>query len=181
MIDKWKAAATALLFTFFLTVLPGQAAADCIMTSPTEHVANAAVIMYGKVTAIDERSQETYFTVTPEQVYKGTPGNPIIVRSDSGRNRVSTVDYHMKLNESHTLYLRPDDKYYTTNACTGSHPGPVRDDEAKLLGAGQPAPPPDPAAQPFEPRPWVPIIAVAVALGAFGVVLLSIRRRRKEQ
>ncbi len=166
-------------------LLPGQVVrASCLAAAPADLIERAHVIAHGQVVQVDMREDETLTLVTLDRVYKGSPENPILLKSAYGRNVATSVDYRLQMGTDHTLYLRKGpDGFYTTNACSGSHPGTPTPEEIALLGKGEPAPEPqsvEEEAAEFRWRFWVPFIAVGVTVGAMGLVLLSIRREPSE-
>lgn len=170
-------------FLAALLMMPGSVAASCAVSSLGEHVAMAQYIVQGTVSAVDQRSKETYYVVDLERVYKGQPRNPLVVYMGSGRNMSSSVDFPLSNGVEYTLYLRINqDGYYQTSACTGSHKGKPTAEELQLLGDGQAPPAPQPLeseASGFGLRFWIPFIALGAAVGGMGAVLWSVRRRGK--
>jgi hypothetical protein len=161
-------------------LLPGRARADCAFPTWPQAVDRASVVLYGSVTDVDVRLRETFYTVTPEAVYKGQPANPVIVRSPSGRTVWVEDDYPMQSGTSHTLYLRAgQDGYYETGMCSRSHSGKPGAEEIALLGQGSAPPPLSPTSAQQSWHQWVVIIAMGVALAAVGITVLSTRRRRE--
>jgi hypothetical protein len=167
----------ALLLAAMATVAPGRVQADCAWPSGPQALARADVVLFGRVAAVDIRMTDTYYTVVAEQIYKGQPANPVIVRIGSGSRRISSEDYRMQEGTAHTLYLRAGSGgNYETDACSGSHEGRPGPEETPLLGQGQAAPP---AVLPTDARhQWTVFIAMAVAFGAVGLVVLRARRKR---
>jgi hypothetical protein len=177
---RWFGILAALLI--MVALLPGAAVADCAVRNPAASIGAVPVILYGKVTEVDQRSRDTYYTVSAQTIYKGEPENPVILHIKSGRNQSTSIDHTMRQDELHTLYLLPDGKgYYATDVCQGSHLGPPTADEVQAgLGAGRPAPPEQPARRVSPFRNWIPFIAIGVAFGAMGAVLLiNMRRKRR--
>jgi hypothetical protein len=162
-------------------LLPGNAVAACAPGKPADYIAAAPVILFGKVTEVDQRSRDTYFTVSVQTIYKGQPENPVILHINSGQNQALAEDYHLRQDEQHTLYLAPDGKgYYTTNSCLGNHLGPPTPAEVQAgLGAGRLAPPEQPAKRVLPIRTWIPFIAIGVTFGVMGSVLLINMRRKR--
>ncbi len=180
--------ALMLLTILTLSLLPRPAIASCAAMPGPELANMAQVIVSGKVTRFEQPAKGgTYVTVTVDRVYKGAAPNPLLIYSQSGRGQSTSVDYDMREGEAHTLYLRLGEGggFFTTNICTGSHPGQPTADEVKLLGEGAPAPAPEvapPAAASTPPvRIWVPIISFTVALGAVAAVIFLPRLLRKQQ
>lgn len=165
-----------------VALLPGLAIASCAEATPADRIGGTPVILFGKVTEVDQRSRDTYFTVSVQTVYKGQPENPAILHMSWGRNQRTSEEYNMRQDELHTLYLMPDGKgYYTTNGCVGNHLGPPTAEEVQAgLGEGRPAPPEQPARRVSPFRNWIPLIAIGATFGAMGAVLLiNMRRKRR--
>jgi len=179
-VKRWM----GLLLAFVLFGWPRGAAASCFAASPAQHLATAQAVVYGRVSAVDQRPDETFYIVDLERVYKGQPRNPVVVHTNSGSRQITSVDMPLSNGVDYTLYLRADkDEYWTTDICTGSHEGKPAGEEAGLLGEGQAAPALEalPTESPWFPfRYWVPFVALAVAVGGMLAVLLSIRRRSRQ-
>ena len=172
----------ALLLALALSVAapfgPGVALASCVQESAVEQAARADVIVVGTVT----ETRQTFVAAggvirfRPERVLKGTLTTVVqVYLGPSHGNSATSVDYSAATTgERHTLYLRTaDDGSYETNACSGSHAGPLTADEDKLFGAGTlvTAPTDDSG------RPAIIVaIVVVLALGAAAILVLLRRR-----
>lgn len=176
----WRAMLAILLLVLGTASAPTIVRASCVGATLPELRDRADVIVSGQVTSIDQSSTQTYYTVTLNTVYKGSPKNPLVVYSPTGSGKVTSVDYRMTGGTVHTLYLRMGSSgYYETDACAGSHEGQPTADELKLLGQGQTAPPPSKA--PTLPSgSWIPFTAIGVTAVAVLLVLWSIRRANRQ-
>jgi hypothetical protein len=176
---RWKGVLLAVPAALMLMAAPGPAFASCAVSSTEQAVARAQVILTGRITDVDQRSKDTFYTVAVQRMYKGTTANPFILHVPAGSGLALSNDYRMQTDEVHTLYLQPDDKgYLTTNLCLGSHAGAATPDEVKAgLGEGSPAPPATPLKTVSPIRIWIPFIAVGLTAVAVGATLLSGKRR----
>lgn len=147
-------------------------AVTCGELTPEARVERAEVVAYGSVLKVTQGTADTKYTIMLHQLYKGEPPNPVTVYTDGGATVQSDSGYHMVRRSDHTLYLvRLADGRYFTGVCDGSHPGEPTAEERRVLGQGRVAP-----GQPEPFRFWIPWIALGVAGGAIGLVLLSRRK-----
>lgn len=176
---------------------PRIAAADCAPGTVREHVTYAHTIVYGQVTAVETRIGQagtpdgTYYTITNERVFKGSPKNPMTVYSSSytspsGTMQLSSVDYRLAQGESHMLYLRLNEHgLFETSACSGSHSGAATAAEVAVLGEGRPAAevgvdPKKSAKNTANPiRIYIPMLAIGLTVVVIGATVLSTRRKPK--
>jgi hypothetical protein len=125
------------------------ALASCIgPQSVSEYAERAEAIVYGRVTGAEgpPGAPARFVFVQVERVLKGSVVAQIGVaigpgaEGGAGSGPVATsIDYQMDRGTDHTLYLKQDAPAgYTTDACSGSHPGTPTADEERLFGPGHP-------------------------------------------
>lgn len=162
---------TLLILLLSLFVLTSSALAACPPDTPADHLAAAAVVGYGRVGRIEPIAGGTRYFVVLSEVYKGSPPNPVKLFIPEGGLKP------LEAEDEITLYLLlTESGSYMTDACVGTHPGTPTADEAAVLGAGVPAP-----RIGLPERSWIPFTAMGITVVAFGLVLLSIWRRRRDE
>ena len=128
----------AVLILGSFVALAQPAAASCIQQDLASQIARAEVIAHGRVVSVGSGGGPLVFQ--PTTVYKGAlEGGPVTVQNGPGAGTATSVDYRAAAGE-HVLYLVGSGRSFSTNDCSGSHPGGPTADEARLLGAGTPAP-----------------------------------------
>ncbi len=148
------------------------ARASCIQQTTDDEIARADVIAYGRVTAVGPGGGP--LTFRPATVFKGTLAGSVSVDNGPSLGRATSVDYRAEAGE-HVLYLVRTGSGFTTNDCSGSHPGPPTADELRLLGAGAAVPAaPDPS--PLEG--FAPLVPPLIGLAVLLAVALLLARRR---
>ena len=122
------------LTTGGLLFLTEPAAASCGQQIQADQVGRADVIAYGRVTSVDRGAGTLSFRALA--VYRGDPGpNAITVQigpGPRGFGAATSVDYRAEPGD-HLLFLQRQGSDYTTNDCSGSHPGPPTAEELQLL------------------------------------------------
>lgn len=175
----------------FLLALP--AAASCAQPATVaENVARAVVVVYGTVT----EGGGGALTFRVDRTLKGQVGGTVRVfvgpgRGGGGGTAVATsVDYpdigrSAGVGSDHVLYLiRGGDGQLETNACIGSHAGPLDAAELAFFGAGTtpsvvPATPPPVAPDVSIPPPAGPQIWPLLLLAILGATLILFRTRSR--
>ena len=172
-----RAAAVLAIALSLLLVETVPARASCIQQTQADQIARADVIAYGRVTSVDRGAGTLNFRALA--VYKGDPGASAITvqigPGPRGFGAATSVDYRAEPGD-HLLYLQRQGSDYTTNDCSGSHPGPATADEQRLLAAGTVIAYSDPG-----PEPAGPLLPALVGFAAVAVVaaFLVARRRAK--
>jgi hypothetical protein len=160
-------------------------AASCAPpASIADNAARASAVVHGTVTDTGQGA----FTLGIDQVFKGQVGTPLRIFVGPSRGAALTsVDYSAASGSNHMLYLiRGTDGELETNACIGSHPGPVTPDElAYFRVAISPAPAsPDVLRVVVNGHPPSALEIVAVPAAIVLVLSLSVlilRRRQARQ
>lgn len=121
-----------------LAVLAQPAVASCIQPDLAAQIARAQVIVHGRVVSVGSGGGPLVFQ--PTTTYKGAlEGGPVTVQNGPGGGAATSVDYRAAVGE-HVLYLLGNGRSFSTDDCSGSHPGGPTADEVRLLGAGTAAP-----------------------------------------
>lgn len=122
-----------------IAALATPAAASCIQQDLAAQIARANVVAAGRVVSVGSGGGPLVFQ--PATIYKGSlEGGPVTVQNGPSAGAATSVDYRAAVGD-HVLYLQGSGRSFSTNDCSGSHPGPATADETRLLGAGTPAPP----------------------------------------
>ena len=160
--------ATVLAVAFSLLLAAAvPARASCIQQTQADQIARADVVAYGRVTSVDRSAGTLSFRALA--VYKGDPGpDRLTVRLGPGGGGATSVDYRAEPGD-HLLYLLRQGSDYTTNDCSGSHPGPATAEELRLLAAVTPITYPDPGPDTLERTMGLVVVAVVLAAAAFVV------------
>ena len=117
------------------------AAGSCVQQDLAAQVARADVIASGRVVSVGAGGGPLIFRATT--ILKGAlDGGGVSVQNGPSDGVATSVDYRAATGD-HVLYLQGTGRGFTTNACSGSHPGPPTADEMHLLGPGTPVPPGD--------------------------------------
>lgn len=157
-----------------LLLAAAPARASCIQQTQADQIARADVIAYGRVTDADRGAGTLSFRALA--VYKGDPGSDkITVRVGPGGGAATSVDYRVEPGD-HLLYLQGQGSAYSTNDCSGSHPGPATVDELRLLAAGKVITYSDPGPGTLD-RVIGPAVAAIVAAAVAAVVVARRRAR----
>ncbi len=136
--------ATFAVATFAIGTFP--AGASCAPPSSIRDDADRAdAVVYGRVTGFEgpPGRPSRFMFVRVERVLKGAAYERIGVglgpeSAGGGGPAATSVDYQAGNGTDHVLYLkRHAPAGYATDACSGSHPGPLTDDEQALFGAGR--------------------------------------------
>jgi len=142
--------AIAALWSLSAVALAGVPAdASCIPQQSIQEVADRAdAVVFAQVEGFEGPPggpPGRFGFVRVERVYKGSAYGRIGVGigPDTGSGGVSpaatSVDYQMATGTAHTLYLKQHAPAgYTTDACSGSHPGPPTAEEERFFGPGKP-------------------------------------------
>jgi hypothetical protein len=159
-----------------LVLAAAPARASCVPPVPTDQIARAEVIAFGRVTTVDRGAGTITFQVLT--VYKGDPGlGRITVQIGPGPRSfggATSVDYRADPGD-HLLYLRKESSTFVTDDCSGSHPGQATADELGLLVVpGSKVVTHEPASESLD-RFALPLLA---ALAAASLVTLVVVRRR---
>jgi hypothetical protein len=163
---KWFRVGWLLLL---LLVLPSAALATtpCQPLTPAEAFQNADAVVYGRLYKV-ETTESLVHTIVAEKVYKGEPPTPISATYPS-----MTPVSPFKEGVLYTFYLAKTDKGFQINACAPNHSGTPSAEEAALFGEGRAPAPPDTS------KLWIPIVAMGVAVGGVGLVVLRNRFGRR--
>ncbi len=170
--------ASALACALVALVVAGSAAnASCVQPNLADQVARADVIAYGIVSRsiqlpIFPPARQVRFR--PEGVLKGIAAAEMNVAIGPDGGAATSVDYRADDGTAHTLYLRRTGDGYSTDACSGSHPGPPTAEETALLGGGGLS-----VVLDHPPASWALPVFVAVLVALAAVAVLLWRRRRR--
>lgn len=140
-------AALALSWSVVPAAVP--ALASCIQQSVSEQAGRADAVVYVRVLSLEGSPvgpPSRFAFVQVERVLKGSVADRIGVGLGPGSEAggaggpvATSIDYQMQRGTDHTLYLKQHAPAgYTTDACTGSHPGPPNAEEEGIFGAGKP-------------------------------------------
>lgn len=122
--------------------------ASCIAQQSIKEVADRAdAVVFARVEGFEGPPggpPGRFGFVRVERVYKGSAYGRIGVGigPESGSGGISpaatSIDYQMSTGTAHTLYLKQHAPAgYTTDACSGSHPGPPTAEEEAFFGPGR--------------------------------------------
>ena len=155
-----------------LWVLPAPASAcDCSVATDVEYLAGAEVVFTGTVID-DQQGEPRTLTFRVDRVYKGQATTTQVV--STAQNEAS-CGLELRGADPFVIYADQGQTGLTANLCGGSRAG----EAPASLGLGQP-PQPDPTRN--DPGPgagyWIPVIGLALAATAAGVVGWSLIRRR---
>ena len=126
----------------------GAAEASCAPPEPVpQRIGRADAIVFGRVASFEggPLGNRRALIVDVERVYKGSVGGRIFVSAGPGGEGggapgqvvATSVDYLAEQGSSHTFYLKQHAPAgFSTDACSGSHPGDLDTDERTVLGAG---------------------------------------------
>jgi hypothetical protein len=167
-----------------LTLTHG-ADASCAPPEPLpQGTARADAIVFGRVMSFEGGpiANRRALIVSVQRVYKGAAVDRIFVAAGPGGEGggapgqvvATSVDYHVEQGSEHTFYLKQHAPAgYSTDACSGSHPGDLDADERTVLGAGRDA---DRAAGGVGSATDVDrAIAVALIVASLGATFVSAR------
>ena len=122
--------------------------ASCAPPAPVaERIARADAIVFGRVMSFEGGpiANRRALIVQVERVYKGSAVDRIFVSAGPGGEGggapgqvvATSVDYQAEQGSEHTFYLRQHAPAgYSTDACSGSHPGDLDAEERAALGPG---------------------------------------------
>lgn len=166
------ALATVLLALAATWLTPGPAyACSCAALSDAQYAEGADTIFTGTV-ADDQQGMPRTLTFTVDRVYKGAvQTTQVVTTAGSG----SSCGLEISGAGPFLVYAQQGQTGLTAGLCGGTGPGPA----PASLGLGQP-PRPDPTRT--DPGPgagyWIPVIGLALAASAAGLVGWSLIRRQ---
>ena len=160
-----------------LPLAAAPARGSCIQPNLADQIARADVIADGRVTAVDRGAGTLTFRALT--VYKGEPGpGKITVQvgpGPRGGGVATSVDYRAEPGD-HLLFLQTQGGTYSTNDCSGSHPGRATADELRVLATGTVVTYADPGPDPLD-RIGGPAVAFAGLVVLLGIGFAVARRR----
>ena len=157
----------AILIGGAIAALATPAVGSCAEPDLMAQIARADVIASGRVVSVGPGGGPLVFRAVA--VFKGAlDGGAVSVQNGPSDGIATSVDYRAATGEQ-VLYLQGSGRGFSTNACSGSHPGPPTADERRLLGPGTPVPPGD-GGLPGE----LGLLAAAIVLG--GATALYVRK-----
>jgi hypothetical protein len=124
------------------------AEASCAPPEPLpQRIARADAIVFGRVMSFEGGpiANRRALIVAVQRVYKGNAVDRIFVSAGPGGEGggapgqvvATSVDYQAEQGSEHTFYLKQHAPAgFSTDACSGSHPGDLDADERAALGAG---------------------------------------------
>ena len=124
--------------------------ASCAPPEPVpQRIARADAIVLGRVMSFEGGpiANKRALIVAVQRVYKGNAVDRIFVAAGPGGEGggapgqvvATSVDYQAEQGSEHTFYLRQHSPAgYSTDACSGSHPGDLDGEERAALGPGSP-------------------------------------------
>src|SRR5688572_27740974 len=124
------------------------AQASCAPPEPLpQRIARADAVVFGRVVSFEGGpiANKRALIVAVERVYKGSAVAQIFVSAGPGGESggapgqvvATSVDYQAEQGSEHTFYLKQHAPAgFSTDACSGSHPGDLDSDERAALGAG---------------------------------------------
>ncbi|MFN2521223.1 MAG: hypothetical protein ABR525_09275 [Candidatus Limnocylindria bacterium] len=170
-----------------LALATSSAWASCAQVSSIHDNADRAdVVLYGQVTGTEGAPGQPrrFVFMRVERVMKGAAFERIGVAlgpdgSGGGGPAATSVDYQADVGTDHVLYLKQTAPAgFSTDACSGSHPGAPSGEEQALLGAGR-APDRTPgglADVQQGDRTIAALATVAVLAAAVGATVFAFRR-----
>lgn len=155
-----------------LWVLPAPASAcDCTALTEAEHAANANVVFTGTIID-DQQGEPRTLTFRVDRVYRG---EAITTQTVTTAGTGGACGLSIDGAGPYLVFARAEQTGLAADQCGGTRLGSA----PAGLGLGQP-PQPDPTRT--DPGPaagyWIPVIGLALAATAAGVVGLSLFRRR---
>lgn len=124
------------------------AEASCAPPEPLpQRIARADAVVFGRVVSFEGGpiANKRALIVAVERVYKGSVAGQIFVSAGPlgegggapGQVVATSIDYQAERGTEHTFYLKQHAPAgFSTDACSGSHPGDLDSDERAALGAG---------------------------------------------
>src|SRR5687768_2050178 len=124
------------------------AEASCAPPEPLpQRIARADAVVFGRVVSFEGGpiANKRALIVAVQRVYKGNAVDRIFVSAGPGGEGggapgqvvATSVDYQAEQGSDHTFYLKQHAPAgFSTDACSGSHPGDLDSDERAALGAG---------------------------------------------
>jgi len=161
------------------------AEASCAPPEPLpQRIARADAVVFGRVMSFEGGpiANRRALIVAVQRVYKGSPVERIFVSAGPGGEGggapgqvvATSVDYQAEQGSEHTFYLKQHAPAgFSTDACSGSHPGDLDANERAALGPGA-----APARGPGGPGSATGldrIVAVAAVLAALGATFVVSR------
>lgn len=128
--------------------LSAAAEASCAPLEPLpQRIARADAVVFGRVMSFEGGpiASRRALIVAVQRVYKGHAVDRIFVSAGPGGEGggapgqvvATSVDYQAEQGSEHTFYLKQHAPAgFSTDACSGSHPGDLDAEERALLGAG---------------------------------------------
>lgn len=99
-----------------------QSLASCVPMSEEEQRARADLVALGTVRQVEAFPGSSLVEVSVERVLKGSSEEVVFVRTNSGTERVTTVDVGFEAGERYLLYLTRQGEEFTTSTCAGTRP-----------------------------------------------------------
>ena len=171
-------------------VLTVGADASCAPPEPLpQRIARADAIVFGRVMSFEggPLANKRALIVAVQRVYKGSAVDRIFVSAGPGGEGggapgqvvATSVDYQAEQGSEHTFYLRQHAPAgYSTDACSGSHPGDLDPQERAALGAGSaPGRAPGGVGSATGADRMIAIAAIAAALGATFLIARAVLAR----
>ncbi|HET8567624.1 MAG TPA: hypothetical protein VFM93_01395 [Candidatus Limnocylindria bacterium] len=128
-----------------MTLAASHADASCVEETLRERIARADVVAHGAVVGLEGGDRRSLI-VQVDRTYKGTAPAVIFVaagpRGEGGAltGVATSVDYDAPVGSEHTLFLKQHSPAgFSTDACSGSHPGGPSAEERAALGEGRAA------------------------------------------
>lgn len=170
-------------------VAPGAPAeASCAPPEPVaQRIARADAVVLGRVVSFSGGlgPERRALIVAVERVYKGdVPAQMMVAIGPGGEGAgapaATSVDYRAEAGTRHTFYLRQHGAAgFSTDACSGSHPGDLEPDERAALGGGAAPRAQGAAFEPGSPPRWPThsdrALAAALLLAALGATFAASR------
>ena len=122
--------------------------ASCAPPEPLQQrIARADAVVFGRVVSFEGGpiANKRALIVAVQRVYKGSVAGQIFVSAGPlgegggapGQVLATSIDYQAERGSEHTFYLKQHAPAgFSTDACSGSHPGDLDSDERAVLGAG---------------------------------------------
>lgn len=97
-----------------------QSLASCVPMSEEEQRARADLIALGTVRQVEAFPGSSLVEISVERVLKGSSEEIVFVRTNSGTERVTSVDVGFEEGERYLLYLTHQGEEFTTSTCAGT-------------------------------------------------------------
>ncbi len=99
-----------------------QSLASCVPMSEEEQRTRADLVALGTVRQVDAFPRSSLVEISVERVLKGSSKETVFVRTNSGTERVTSVDVGFEEGERYLLYLTRQGEEFTTSTCAGTRP-----------------------------------------------------------